>query len=309
MSVDPLTPKYPQWSPYQFGGNQVIHTTELEGLEPGKDLCAHLSPDILKTRENLGGIGSTADKEFLEAFERGKTTGLYYGAMVGIAVLSPVDEFYLLGRILSYGGKLFHVTKPVIVGARPFSKMIQGYGNLSAETKRILEPIADKLADVNTKGGEFNCQKCQEQSLNAIFGKKVSPVEKGFETAADLQKYGNRPEKQGKLLAKAFGVKKKSVFGKYWSKSRSLDNLKSKVLNQLEDGDVIGMSVSMSGQGPHAVVGWKLGKDVFIIDSQSKKIISRFDDYFETHKGITPYGGKFPFTEARHMYIGNVKPK
>ena len=34
-SVDPLAPKYPHWSPYQFSGNMVISTRELEGLEPG----------------------------------------------------------------------------------------------------------------------------------------------------------------------------------------------------------------------------------------------------------------------------------
>uniref|UniRef100_UPI0031D03575 hypothetical protein n=1 Tax=Fluviicola sp. TaxID=1917219 RepID=UPI0031D03575 len=34
FAVDPLTDKFPQWSPYQFSGNQVISTKELEGMEP-----------------------------------------------------------------------------------------------------------------------------------------------------------------------------------------------------------------------------------------------------------------------------------
>lgn len=34
FTVDPLAPKYPFYSPYAFSGNQVIHTVELEGLEP-----------------------------------------------------------------------------------------------------------------------------------------------------------------------------------------------------------------------------------------------------------------------------------
>ena len=37
LSIDPLAAKYPQWSPYVFSGNQVIHTFELEGLEPWRD--------------------------------------------------------------------------------------------------------------------------------------------------------------------------------------------------------------------------------------------------------------------------------
>ena len=35
FAVDPLTKKYPFYSPYQFSGNRVIDMVELEGLEPG----------------------------------------------------------------------------------------------------------------------------------------------------------------------------------------------------------------------------------------------------------------------------------
>ncbi len=34
MSVDPLTSKYPYWTPYQFAGNMPIQYNELEGKEP-----------------------------------------------------------------------------------------------------------------------------------------------------------------------------------------------------------------------------------------------------------------------------------
>ncbi|MBC8756063.1 hypothetical protein H2O64_15405 [Kordia sp. YSTF-M3] len=33
FAVDPLAPKYPHYTPYQFSGNKVIHMVELEGLE------------------------------------------------------------------------------------------------------------------------------------------------------------------------------------------------------------------------------------------------------------------------------------
>ncbi len=36
FSVDPLTAKYPFYSPYQFSGNRLIDMVELEGLEPAK---------------------------------------------------------------------------------------------------------------------------------------------------------------------------------------------------------------------------------------------------------------------------------
>jgi len=34
FAVDPLTAKYPYYTPYQFSGNRVIDMVELEGLEP-----------------------------------------------------------------------------------------------------------------------------------------------------------------------------------------------------------------------------------------------------------------------------------
>ena len=36
FAVDPLTGKYPYYSPYQFSGNRVIDAIELEGLEPAE---------------------------------------------------------------------------------------------------------------------------------------------------------------------------------------------------------------------------------------------------------------------------------
>ncbi|NQY07199.1 MAG: hypothetical protein HRT68_13670, partial [Flavobacteriaceae bacterium] len=36
FAVDPLAPKYPFYSPYQFSGNRLIDMVELEGLEPSK---------------------------------------------------------------------------------------------------------------------------------------------------------------------------------------------------------------------------------------------------------------------------------
>jgi hypothetical protein len=36
FAVDPLTSKYPFYSPYAFSGNRVIDKVELEGLEPAE---------------------------------------------------------------------------------------------------------------------------------------------------------------------------------------------------------------------------------------------------------------------------------
>jgi RHS repeat-associated protein len=56
LSIDPLTGKYPQWTPYSFSGNQVTATTELEGLEPKEDM----SPvgGAAPSTKNLGLLGT-----------------------------------------------------------------------------------------------------------------------------------------------------------------------------------------------------------------------------------------------------------
>lgn len=38
MSIDPLTEKYEDYTPYQFSSNQPVHAKELEGLESSNDL-------------------------------------------------------------------------------------------------------------------------------------------------------------------------------------------------------------------------------------------------------------------------------
>lgn len=50
--MDPLAPKYPHNGPYNFSGNHVVHTVELEGLEPDKD-----ANDV-----GIGEVGQGSDK-------------------------------------------------------------------------------------------------------------------------------------------------------------------------------------------------------------------------------------------------------
>jgi len=51
FAVDPLTPKYPHYSPYSFSGNKVVHMVELEGLE---ELSFKIHMSMYSGRPNLG---------------------------------------------------------------------------------------------------------------------------------------------------------------------------------------------------------------------------------------------------------------
>jgi len=60
FAVDPLTHKYPQWSPYAFSGNQVIHTFELEGLEPWKDINRYAADLEARNAANANSTNSSS---------------------------------------------------------------------------------------------------------------------------------------------------------------------------------------------------------------------------------------------------------
>jgi RHS repeat-associated protein len=54
LSVDPLTPKYPHYSPYSFSGNKVISFIELEGLEESLPWYLYNNPKRTKPVLTLG---------------------------------------------------------------------------------------------------------------------------------------------------------------------------------------------------------------------------------------------------------------
>ncbi|MEZ4830178.1 MAG: hypothetical protein R3C61_28425 [Bacteroidia bacterium] len=53
-SVDPLSPKYPFYSPYAFSGNRVLDEVELEGAEPAKIPKSQGDYDIAEDQTNGG---------------------------------------------------------------------------------------------------------------------------------------------------------------------------------------------------------------------------------------------------------------
>jgi hypothetical protein len=86
LSVDPLAPKYPWYTPYQFAGNTPIQAIDLDGLEPYYGGQAYSGYDLFDNNRD----GKVSEGE--------KTGG--YQAMVfyGIAAL---DAFVFKGKLTS----------------------------------------------------------------------------------------------------------------------------------------------------------------------------------------------------------------
>jgi RHS repeat-associated protein len=61
ISVDPLTKKYPWYSPYQFAGNKPIWFTDLDGLEENSTSTYVYHPPVLALKPSFKGVISISD--------------------------------------------------------------------------------------------------------------------------------------------------------------------------------------------------------------------------------------------------------
>ena len=76
FAVDPLTKKYPFYSPYSFSGNEVIHMVELEGLEPAEAATKDSKYTIANKSgtEDSYGYTSTIGKDGSYSWKQGSST-------------------------------------------------------------------------------------------------------------------------------------------------------------------------------------------------------------------------------------------
>ena len=97
FAVDPLTGKYPYFSPYQFSGNRVIDMVELEGLEPAatEDKKENVpSPGFpgSDTAIEMSGVTVYAEKKvsWIAKVVRSVASGVneVFGAMTGASSIS-----------------------------------------------------------------------------------------------------------------------------------------------------------------------------------------------------------------------------
>ncbi len=92
FAVDPLSPKYPHYSPYSFSGNKVIHKIELEGLEESGLWNAHYYARVAAQAQSNDELEQARIQGAL--LEKIYTTGIVTsGALAtvsGVAVYGPV---------------------------------------------------------------------------------------------------------------------------------------------------------------------------------------------------------------------------
>ncbi|MGQ3012065.1 MAG: hypothetical protein ACT6QS_00010 [Flavobacteriales bacterium] len=84
FAVDPLTAKYPFYSPYAFSGNRVIDALELEGLEPAL-YHSQADPNVM-TIQDYSVVGASWTWEFQGEY----TYWVFQEFMAGVKVPEPI---------------------------------------------------------------------------------------------------------------------------------------------------------------------------------------------------------------------------
>ncbi len=123
FAVDPLTKKYPWYTPYQFSGNQVTISRELEGLESDVDMNAQVTATF-----TLGEKSGTS--HFNANFSIGKGSVLHYaGQSSADQSLNMAQSFLRLNtanRIfqISHSGSFDMFSQNVIHDAQNFHRFL-----------------------------------------------------------------------------------------------------------------------------------------------------------------------------------------
>ena len=118
FAVDPLAPKYPHYTPYQFSGNKVIRFVELEGLQ---ELDAFLSDEHIMTGLLEGEQDGTI-KPHYEHYEPGiiytsvSTIFGYLGEAYNTTIGNPIRKAisYSVSAAMTSAGWEFGKSRPSV---------------------------------------------------------------------------------------------------------------------------------------------------------------------------------------------------
>ncbi len=147
FTIDPLTAKYPHYSPYSFSGNKVIHRIELEGLEDAK---FNMQIDW-NTALKMAGENATTE-QVVEKYNQ-----IHYAGTNQIKTELFKSQFshYLpkkfIDKYSSYDGGTLNITEQEAIDVNPYSVAIYQGKN----SEKYQEEKDNFLNEVNSlKAGE-----------------------------------------------------------------------------------------------------------------------------------------------------------
>jgi hypothetical protein len=126
FSVDPLAPKYPFYTPYQFSGNRLIDRIELEGLEPAPPSMYFIAEGL---RQYFDAMASSLSFQF-GAYQKDTGGPVETKTSVGVATdFSEIFDYYGNDWIPPYLPCIYlfqtQETKLVLNGTGPIAPGVQ----------------------------------------------------------------------------------------------------------------------------------------------------------------------------------------
>jgi len=217
MSVDPLTSKYPFYSPYQFSGNNPIKFIDVDGMEPGDPGGVQSdAPSVAPKYQGGAILNPTPGDNSIDRVER-RIYRLAEG-LAGLLTQSPAA--------MSYGDKIpkdkwaqefpaipnNNIYKDIIVPGivAPFKTLkdiSKDPTNVEAWTDAVLYalPLLNGKAgmlgrdaessltggsrDINPLGGQYNCAGCTIAGDASLKGFPASAIEHGPVYVTDFLKH------------------------------------------------------------------------------------------------------------------------
>jgi RHS repeat-associated protein len=214
MSIDPLTEEYDDWTPYAFAGNQVVHSRELEGLEPEKNL--NKKSEIIYKKIETPAMQTGYPGQALEELV---TAGIQWlGTQIsGSDVSKETSENIQLATsvlvVISSKGKNTKADAEVVeqltkVEARA-AKLSEKARPGESFTKAGKEAVKDVNAAKN--GGKTVCETCGTKTTPSTQSKKgVTPAktETNVDHVVPKSKGGSGTPDNGQVLCRDCNIKK-----------------------------------------------------------------------------------------------------
>jgi RHS repeat-associated protein len=163
LSVDPLSPKFPYYSPYQFAGNMPIHASDLDGLEP----------DFRYKGNGINGVG-LYDQTELASIQRHST----------ILRVGTKDKQFQLQWLLNNNGEVIGYLASRVVPEEEYKNLYGGRGE-GLQQAYVIQ--ADKFFEFGKNLDKYYDYSRNAEMNDVMYGEiERSPIKSLFDPRAWL---------------------------------------------------------------------------------------------------------------------------
>ncbi|MEZ4775865.1 MAG: RHS repeat-associated core domain-containing protein [Bacteroidia bacterium] len=157
LSVDPLSPEYPWYTPYQFAGNKPVNSVDLDGLEE-KEAYDENEADMLRRQGKLDGRSITRlvganprDLNLNNPYDQSYLKSSWIQAEVNQSLTKQLFEYVgdasmMIGGMFGAVGMTY--SNPVNISAKAPTKLESWFRGLSTTFRNLFRRGGNKLPTI-----------------------------------------------------------------------------------------------------------------------------------------------------------------